>query len=72
MNNESLFTQMESRFGSAANVADLLKISLKGSYYAFKRGSKPLPDYIRQSMIAHLALDESQLARLTKEKKDEW
>ena len=71
MNNESLFTQMENRFGSAANVADLLKISLKGSYYAFKRGSKPLPDYIRQSMIAHLALDESQLARLTKEKKDE-
>jgi hypothetical protein len=71
MNNESLFTQMESRFGSAANVADLLKISLKGSYYAFKRGSKPLPEYIKQSMIAHLALDESQLARLTKEKKDE-
>ena len=71
MNNESLFTEMESRFGSAQNVADLLKISLKGSYYAFKRGSKPLPDYIRQSMIAHLALDESQLAILTKEKKDE-
>jgi hypothetical protein len=68
MNNESLFTQMENRFGSAQNVADLLKISLKGSYYAFKRGSKPLPEYIKQSMIAHLALDEKQVAKLTEKK----
>ena len=71
MRNKSLFTRLESRFGSAKNIADLLKISEKGSYYAYRRGSKSLPPYIKQSMKAHLLLDESQLARLTKEKKDE-
>ena len=70
MRNKSLFTRMESRFGSAKNIADLLKISEKGSYYAYKRGSKSLPPYIKQSMKAHLLLDENQIAKLTKEKKD--
>tara|TARA_Y100001963_G_scaffold146578_1_gene221738 strand:+ start:298 stop:678 length:381 start_codon:yes stop_codon:yes gene_type:complete len=69
MRNKSLFTRLESRFGSAKNIADLLKISEKGSYYAYRRNSKSLPPYIKQSMKAHLLLDESQLARLTKEKK---
>ena len=72
MRNKSLFTRLERRFGSPKNIADLLKISEKGSYYAYRRGSKSLPPYIKQSMKAHLLLDESQLARLiTKEKKDE-
>lgn len=69
MRNKSLFTRMESRFGSAKNIADLLKISEKGSYYAYRRGSKSLPLYIKQSMKAHLLLDDNQIAKLTKEKK---
>ena len=71
MRNKSLFTRMERRFGSPKNIADLFKISKKGSYYAYRLGSKSLPPYIKQSMKAHLLLDESQLARLTKEKKNE-
>lgn len=54
--------KLEQRVGNASETADLLGVAVKGSYYAWRNTTRPLPIYIENSIEAHLALTDRAFA----------
>lgn len=56
----SLLNKLEEHCGGAVATANLLGVDYTGSYCRWKADTKPMPKYIRSSVVAHLALFQTR------------
>lgn len=59
----SQLLKLEERVGNASDTAQLLGVAEKGSYYPWKKATRPIPIYIKNSIEAHLALSDRAFAK---------
>lgn len=53
--------------GSPVAAAKLLGVAYRGSFCAYRNGSRPIPAYIEASLRAHLALSDRAFQKLRKD-----